>query len=102
MTTVNGAQVHKLVIACDAGMGTSVMLASALRGEFAGTDVQVEHTTVTSIPTDADLVLCHDSIAERARGNTPGVPVVGFRDFLGDPLVQRVVDAIKDHRDIEG
>jgi len=31
MTTLQGADVHKLIVACDAGMGSSVMLASQLR-----------------------------------------------------------------------
>ena len=31
MPTINGTDVKKLVVACDAGMGSSVMLASQLR-----------------------------------------------------------------------
>jgi len=53
MTTINGSDVSKLVVACDAGMGSSVMLASTLRGQLKKQNVTVEHTPVNSIPDDA-------------------------------------------------
>ena len=66
-TTINGSDVKKLVVACDAGMGSSVMLASTLRGQLKKTGVTVEHTPVSSIPADADIVVCHAVLADRAR-----------------------------------
>ncbi|MDQ3157388.1 MAG: PTS lactose transporter subunit IIB [Actinomycetota bacterium] len=96
MATIDAADVRKLVVACDAGMGSSVMLASTLKGQLKKTDVTVEHTPVSAIPEDADVVLCHASLAERARKSAPGKPVIGFQVFLGDPAVTKVVNAIKD------
>ena len=34
MTTINGKDIRKLIVACDAGMGSSVMLASQLRKDL--------------------------------------------------------------------
>jgi mannitol-specific phosphotransferase system IIBC component len=102
MTTINGANVHKLVVACDAGMGSSVMLASTLKGQLKKTNVIVEHTPVNSIPDDADVVICHEGLADRARGIAPNVPIVPFKVFLGDPAVTKVVNAIKNGDDIDG
>ena len=68
MTTINGSDVSKLIVACDAGMGSSVMLASTLRGQLKKSGVTVEHTPVNSIPDDADIVVCHEGLADRARG----------------------------------
>ena len=34
MATINGSAIHKVVVACDAGMGSSVMLASQLRRQL--------------------------------------------------------------------
>jgi mannitol-specific phosphotransferase system IIBC component len=102
MTTINGADVRKLVVACDAGMGSSVMLASTLKGQLKKTDVTVEHTPVNSIPDDADVVICHEGLADRARGIAPGKPIVAFKVFLGDPAVTKVVNAIKNGDDIDG
>jgi mannitol-specific phosphotransferase system IIBC component len=101
MTTLSGSKVSKLVVACDAGMGSSVMLASTLRGQLKKQGVTVEHTPVNSIPSDADLVICHEGLAARARGVAPDVPIVPFKVFLGDPAVTRVVNAIKNGDDID-
>ena len=95
MTTINGAAVRKLVIACDAGMGSSAMLASTVRKQLAKQGVSVEHTPVAQIPDDADLVLTHAGLAERARGVAGDTPVVPFQLFLGDPAVTKVVTAIQ-------
>ena len=53
-TTINGTDIHKVVVACDAGMGSSVMLASQLRRQLGKNAVTVEHTPVAAIPADAE------------------------------------------------
>src|SRR6266567_2133792 len=88
-TTINGSDVHKLVVACDAGMGSSVMLAGQLRKQLKAYSVQVEHTPVSAIPADADVVVCHAGLAERARASAPGKLVIPFQVFIGDPAVRR-------------
>jgi len=95
MSSIHGDSVRKVVVACDAGMGSSVMLASQLRRELRNLPVIVEHHSVASIPGDADVVLCQLGLADRARSRAPGSVVVGFRLFLGDPAVARVVAAVK-------
>jgi mannitol-specific phosphotransferase system IIBC component len=102
MTTINGSDVKKLVVACDAGMGSSVMLASTLRSQLKKNNVTVDHTPVASIPADADIVVCHAGLADRARNTVPGKPVVPFQIFLGDPAVNAVVAAIQNGTDING
>ena len=72
MPTINGSDVHKVVVACDAGMGSSVMLASQLRRQLQGHAVTVEHTPVNSIPADADVVVVPRGLADRARVSAPG------------------------------
>jgi hypothetical protein len=47
------------------------------------------------------VVLCHAGLAERARRSAPGSVVVGFRVFLGDPNVAKVVAAIKQARPVD-
>jgi mannitol-specific phosphotransferase system IIBC component len=102
MTTIDAKDIHKLVIACDAGMGSSVMLASQLRKKLKGLDVNVEHTPVNTVPADADVVLCHAALAERARVSAPGKVVVEFQVFIGDPAVAGVVDAIRNGGTVNG
>ncbi|MES2171612.1 MAG: PTS lactose transporter subunit IIB [Actinomycetota bacterium] len=95
MATVDGSSIKKLVVACDAGMGSSVMLASSLKKQLAKNGVTVEHSAVAEIPTDADLVFTQAGLADRARATVPGVPVVPFQLFLGDPAVAKIVKAIQ-------
>src|SRR5665647_3390435 len=65
--TINGRDVKRLVIACDAGMGSSVMVASAMKKKLASSGVEVTHTPVNGIPADAQLILCHSGLLDRAR-----------------------------------
>ena len=102
MPDIDAADVKKLVIACDAGMGSSVMLASTVKKQLKGTSVTVEHTPVDQIPPDADIVMCHSGLAERARRKQPNAIVIPFNLFMGDPAVTRVVNAIKNGGTISG
>ena len=101
MPTVNGADVRKVVIACDAGMGSSMMVAGTLRKKLKKFNVEVEHTPVNNIPADTQVVLCHAGLAERARVIAPNAVVVPFQMFMGDPAFTKVEDAIKDGGTLE-
>jgi mannitol-specific phosphotransferase system IIBC component len=100
--SIEGSNVRKLVVACDAGMGSSVMRASTLKKELKKQDVVVEHTPVNNIPADADVVVCHAGLVARARGIAPDKVIVPFNVFLGDPAVKKVVDAVKNGGTIDG
>jgi mannitol-specific phosphotransferase system IIBC component len=101
MTSIDGSSIKKLIVACDAGMGSSVMLASTLKKQLAKNGVTVEHSPVANIPGDADLVVTQAGLAERARAVVDGIPVVPFQLFLGDPVVAKVVKAIQNGETVE-
>jgi mannitol-specific phosphotransferase system IIBC component len=102
MATIQGSDVHKLVIACDAGMGSSVLLANQLKKRLKSNGVTVVHSPVDQIPADADLVVCHSQLAARARMRVGAAPVVPFQMFVGDPAVEGVVKAIQNGGTIDG
>ena len=102
MPTINGNAIHKVVVACDAGMGSSVMLASQLRRQLSGQSVTVEHTPVNSIPADADVIVVHKGLADRARFSAPGTVIIAVQVFIGDPAVNAVVAAVKNGTDLHG
>jgi mannitol-specific phosphotransferase system IIBC component len=102
MATINGTAVKKVVVACDAGMGSSVMLASQLKRQLAKNNVIVEHTPVNTIPADADVVICHAGLAARARVSAPDKVIVPIQLFIGDPAVTKVVKAVQNGGDISG
>jgi mannitol-specific phosphotransferase system IIBC component len=102
MPTIKGTDIHKVVVACDAGMGSSVMLASQLRRQLGGHAVTVEHTPVNSIPTDADVVVVHRGLADRARISAPDTVIVPVQVFLGDPAINTIINAVKTGGDLNG
>jgi galactose PTS system EIIB component len=96
MPQIKGSDVRKVVIACDAGMGSSVMVASTMKKKLKKYDVTVEHTPVNNIPAGTQVVLCHAGLADRAKGIAPDAVVVPFNVFMGDPAFAKVESAIKD------
>jgi mannitol-specific phosphotransferase system IIBC component len=101
MSSIAAADVHKIVLACEAGMGSSALVVSQLKKQLKDLPVTVEHTSVSRIPADADLVIVHRSLAERARQVAPGHPVVAFDVFIGDPVFTRVAEALRSGAAIE-
>lgn len=99
MSSIEGSAIKKVVIACDAGMGSSVMVASQLAKRLKPYQVSVTHTPVNEIPADADVVLCQTTLLARARkstGEAAETVVLGFQSFLGDPVFDKVEAAIRD------
>jgi galactose PTS system EIIB component len=101
MPQVNGSDVKKVIIACDAGMGSSVMVASTMKKKLQKYDVTVVHSPVSEIPADAQVVLCHAGLADRAKAVNPNAVVVPFQIFMGDPAFAKVENAIKDGGTLE-
>lgn len=95
MPSIESKDIHKIIVACDAGMGSSVMLATQLRKQLKGQNIQVEHTPVNSIPADADVVVCHAGLANRARAGAPDKVLISFQVFIGDPAVTKLITTIK-------
>ncbi|GIF49930.1 PTS system mannitol-specific IIB component [Asanoa ferruginea] len=102
MATIKGSDIHKVVVACDAGMGSSVMLASQLRRQLKKHQVTVEHTPVNSIPADADVVVCHAGLASRARGSAPDKVIVPVQVFIGDPAITKLVKVVESGGELNG
>ncbi|MCW2584204.1 MAG: putative phosphoenolpyruvate-dependent sugar phosphotransferase system [Klenkia sp.] len=100
MPSIDGAAVRKLVIACDAGMASSVLMSSQLRKHLSP-QVVVSHSPVDALPADADVVLTHGKLAERARLAAGDRPVVAYDLLIGDPAVDGLVQAIREGQPIE-
>jgi PTS system mannitol-specific IIC component len=97
---VAGRRITRVVVACDAGMGSSVMLASQMKKRLEPYGVTVEHKSVAEIPLDAELVLTHADLASRARGQVPSAVVVEFQSFMGDPAFDRVEAMVRDGAEV--
>jgi mannitol-specific phosphotransferase system IIBC component len=102
MPTIQGSDVRKVIVACEAGMGSSVLLVSQLRQRLKGTGVAVEHSPVRGLPPDADVIVVNRGLEAAARSVAPDKVVVPFEMFLGDPAFDRVVQAIKEGGQLDG
>lgn len=82
-----GGAVKKVVFACDAGMGSSAMGATKFRNRIKAErpDLTVTNTSVDNIPVDADVVVCQQVLADRARACAPQAHLVAIGNFLADP-----------------
>ena len=95
------AQVNKIIFACDAGMGSSAMGASLLKNKAkkAGlSDIEVKNTAINQIPGDADIVITHKDLTDRARQKLPGARHVSVDNFLGSPKYDELIDEISTSR----
>ena len=101
MTTISGADVKRVVVACEAGMGSSVMVAKQLAKQLKNHGVEVTHAPVNRLAAEnPDVVLCHRGLAQRAKQAVPDIVVVAFDMFLGDPSIHSVVTAVLNGSDL--
>ena len=103
--TISGADVKTIILACEAGMGSSLMSVNALKKKLKAaqvTDVTVVHKPAREIPADANLVIVHKGLAKVAKSKAPNAVVVAFNHFLNDPAFDKVVKAIVDKSEITG
>lgn len=96
-TAVNPESVNKIVFACDAGMGSSAMGASILRNKVkkAGLDVEVINTAISNLPADADVVITHKDLTDRAKAKLPNVTHISVENFLNSPKYDELVNSLK-------
>ncbi|MDK2966401.1 PTS mannitol transporter subunit IICBA [Lacrimispora sp.] len=96
--TVSNSAVKKIVFACDAGMGSSAMGATVLKKKLAAAgfgDIEVVHSPVSSIPTDAQIVVTHKELKERAAHSNPEAQLVLITNFLAAPEYDQLVESLK-------
>ncbi|RQD75890.1 MAG: PTS mannitol transporter subunit IICBA [Halanaerobium sp. MSAO_Bac5] len=93
----NADQINKIVFACDAGMGSSAMGASRLRKklENIGSDITVVNKAIEEIPQDAQIVITHKNLTERAKKAAPQAEHVSIDDFLQTPAYDMITNRIK-------
>src|SRR5699024_9674088 len=63
--------VHKIIFACDAGMGSSAMGASLMKDKLKKADLDIYSTNkaINDIPDDADIIITHKNLTNRTKDN---------------------------------
>ncbi len=101
------SHVRKIIVACDAGMGSSAMGAGVLRKKVADaglSQISVTNSAINSLPPDVDLVITHRDLTERAMRQVPQAQHISLTNFLDSglytSLTERLVAAQR-HEDNE-
>ncbi|WP_332634031.1 PTS mannitol transporter subunit IICB [Halalkalibacter flavus] len=89
--------VNKIIFACDAGMGSSAMGASILRNKVkkAGLEIDVTNTAINNIPNDADIVISHKDLTDRAKAKLPTAVHISVENFLNSPKYDELIEKLK-------
>jgi len=88
------SHVRKIIVACDAGMGSSAMGAGVLRKKVqdAGlSNISVTNSAINNLPPDVDLVITHRDLTERAMRQVPQAQHISLTNFLDNALYQELV-----------
>ena len=95
---LKSSDLTKIIFACDAGIGSSAMGAGILKKKLdqAGLTYVVEHMAVDTVPSDAQMIVCHSKLEERARKASPNAKVRTINSFLNDPNYDIIIKEIKE------
>jgi len=89
--------VNKIIFACDAGMGSSAMGASLLKNKFKkeNIDIEVTNSAINQIPDDADIVITHKNLTDRAKTKIPEARHISVENFLNSPKYDELIEQLK-------
>ncbi len=99
----NLSDVNFIIFACDAGMGSSAMGATKLRKKLKTNgivDITVKHSPVSEIPSEAQVVVTHEQLKERAKQANPSAYLVTITDFLSAPEYDELINKIKEDKGV--
>ncbi|XBC41762.1 MAG: PTS mannitol transporter subunit IICBA [Buchnera aphidicola (Kaburagia rhusicola rhusicola)] len=83
-------QVKNIVVACDAGMGSSAIGAGILRKKLNNLNINVvvANFAIDSIPNDIDLVITHKNLTARAKIQHPKSQHLSLNNFLDNDFYE--------------
>ncbi|XBC42279.1 MAG: PTS mannitol transporter subunit IICBA [Buchnera aphidicola (Meitanaphis elongallis)] len=86
-------EIKKIVVACDAGMGSSAVGAGMLRNVLKNLNasIVVVNSSIDSIPDNADLVITHKNLTERAKMQCPKLKHLSLNNFLDNSFYEKLV-----------
>jgi len=77
-------------------MGASLLKDKAKKAGLS--DIEVKNSSISQIPDDADIVITHEDLTDRARQQLPGARHVSVDNFLGSPKYDELIDEISTAR----
>ena len=102
--TIHPSEVKTIILACEAGMGSSLMSVNSLKKKLKKANIQdvtVVHKAAREIPDNAKLVIVHKGLAKFVQSKVPDAVVVAFSQFLNDPIFDEIVQSFIDGTEIK-
>ena len=89
--------VSKIVVACDAGMGSSAMGASVLRKKVkeAGLDIDVTNRSISNLTEDIDIVITHKDLTPRAKTVVSQPLHLSIDNFMNGAFYDELVEKLR-------
>ncbi len=84
-TSVNLAEVRNIIVACDAGMGSSAMGAGVLAKKVRDAGllgISVSNMAINDLPDNVDIVITHKDLTQRAKTFAPNAMHISLTNFL--------------------
>ncbi|MCW1970568.1 MAG: PTS lactose transporter subunit IIB [Anaerolineae bacterium] len=92
--SIAASDVKTIILACEAGMGSSLMSVNSLKKKLKAaqvTGITVIHMPAREVPANAPLIVVHKGLSKLVRIKAPDAVVVTFNHFLNDPAFDKLV-----------
>ena len=94
--SIQASDVTQIILACEAGMGSSLMVVNSLKKKLkkAGvTGVTLAHKPARAVSEDTPLIVVHKSLSKVARRKAPNAVIITFDFFMNDPAFDKLINA---------
>lgn len=91
------SKINKIIVACDAGMGSSAMGATMLKNELKkqGLSIEVDHVSIDQLDNSAQLIITHESLRNRAHHKVPNTQIITLTNFMDAGFYVKLVEDLK-------
>lgn len=88
--------IKKIIFACDAGMGSSAMGAARFKSRIKDLNlgIEVAAAPVDNVPADAQIIVTHESLAQRAEDKYDDKEIIEIKNFLKDDNIEALYNRL--------
>ena len=97
----NNIKINKIVVACDAGMGSSAMGATMLKKlahEKGIENITIVNSAISNLDDSADIIITQKSLTTLAKEKMPHKIHLSINNFMDKNFYNEVLDKIKENK----
>ena len=97
----NNIKINKIVVACDAGMGSSAMGATILKklaNEKGIENITIVNSAISNLDNSADIIITQKSLTALAKEKMPNKIHLSINNFMDKNFYKEVLDKIKESK----